>query len=167
MADQPVIENLQTLGMSGYEAKAYVVLVAAGQPLNGYEVAKPSGVPRSTVYETLAKLVARGAAYEVRTGDGTIEQLPLPPASLVSRLRLDFDSSLESLEDSLARMAVMPETHLIDNPVGGHHRRGGRRRHRRPAGAVPVRLAGGPLPAQAVGAQGGPGRRGCVGDELR
>ena len=40
--------------------------VAAGTPLNGYEVAKRSGVPRSTVYETLAKLVGRGAAYEVR-----------------------------------------------------------------------------------------------------
>jgi sugar-specific transcriptional regulator TrmB len=115
MAAQRVIENLQSLGMSGYEAKAYVALVAAGQPLNGYEVAKASGVPRSTVYETLGKLVARGAAYEVRSGDESIEYMPLPPASLVSRLRREFDSSLESLEDSLARVAVLPEAHLIHN----------------------------------------------------
>ena len=115
MAAQRVIENLQSLGMSGYEAKAYVALVSAGQPLNGYEVAKASGVPRSTVYETLGKLVARGAAYEVRTGDESIEYMPLPPASLVSRLRREFDSSLESLEDSLTRVAVMPESHLIHN----------------------------------------------------
>ena len=52
-----------------HEAKAYVALVAAGGPLNGYEAAKRSGVPRSTVYETLAKLVARGAAFEVRTAE--------------------------------------------------------------------------------------------------
>lgn len=101
--------------MSGYEAKAYVALVAAGRPLNGYEVAKGSGVPRSTVYETLAKLVARGAAYEVRDGDDSTHYMPLPPASLVSRLRRDFDSSLESLEGSLAAVAVPPTSHLIHN----------------------------------------------------
>ncbi len=64
MSQQSVIEELQHLGMSGYEAKAYVALVAAGTPLNGYEVAKHSGVPRSTVYETLGKLVGRGAVAQ-------------------------------------------------------------------------------------------------------
>jgi len=115
MTTQHVTECLQELGMSGYEAKAYVALVAAGQPLNGYEVAKASGVPRSTVYETLAKLVARGAAYEVHGADESMHYMPLPPTSLVSRLRRDFDSSLESLEDSLASVAVPPESHLIHN----------------------------------------------------
>ncbi|MFD2351428.1 TrmB family transcriptional regulator [Nonomuraea ferruginea] len=74
-----MIEELQRLGMSGYEAKAYVALVAAGAPLNGYEVAKRSGVPRSTVYETLGKLVGRGAAYEVRLGDAGVGYISLPP----------------------------------------------------------------------------------------
>jgi len=59
-----IVERLQHLGMSGYEAKAYVALVASGVPINGYEVAKKSGVPRSTVYEPLGKLAARGAAFE-------------------------------------------------------------------------------------------------------
>src|SRR5262249_33872361 len=49
MSTEGSIERLQELGMSGYEAKAYIALVAAGEPLNGYEVAKRSGVPRSTV----------------------------------------------------------------------------------------------------------------------
>jgi hypothetical protein len=87
MSQQSVIEELQHLGMSGYEAKAYVALVAAGTPLNGYEVAKHSGVPRSTVYETLGKLVGRGAAYEVRAGEASVGYISLPPNALLDRMR--------------------------------------------------------------------------------
>src|SRR5690606_27714521 len=87
MSRETVIAELQSLGMSGYEAKAYLALVAAGGPLNGYEVAKRSGVPRSTVYETLSKLVARGAAYEVRAGGDGVSYLALPPNSLLDRMR--------------------------------------------------------------------------------
>ena len=79
-----------------------------GQPLNGYEVAKASGAgPRSTVYETLAKLVARGAAYEVRSGEESIEYMPLPPASLVSRPRREIDCR-RNPGYSLTGWAVMP-----------------------------------------------------------
>ncbi|MBB2912323.1 sugar-specific transcriptional regulator TrmB [Streptosporangium becharense] len=99
--------------MSGYEAKAYVTLVGAGQPLNGYEVAKRSGVPRSTVYETLGKLVAKGAAYELRGADDATDYLPLPPRSLLERLRREFDDSIEALESSLPAIVAPPGAHLI------------------------------------------------------
>jgi sugar-specific transcriptional regulator TrmB len=118
MGAERVVEQLQDLGMSGYEAKAYVALVAGGAPLNGYEVAKSSGVPRSTVYETLAKLVARGAAYEVRGNEGSTEYLPLPPASLLSRMRRSFDDSFTALERSLPEVAVPAASHLIHNLTG-------------------------------------------------
>ncbi|GAA2901477.1 TrmB family transcriptional regulator [Streptosporangium fragile] len=108
-----VVEQLQRLGMSGYEAKAYVTLVGAGQPLNGYEVAKRSGVPRSTVYETLGKLVAKGAAYELREADDATDYLPLPPRSLLERMRREFDDSIEALESSLPAIVAPPEAHLI------------------------------------------------------
>ena len=45
-----VVEQLRRIGMSGYEAKVYIAMLAAGAPLNGYELAKQSSVPRSTVY---------------------------------------------------------------------------------------------------------------------
>ncbi|HEX3956543.1 MAG TPA: helix-turn-helix domain-containing protein [Trebonia sp.] len=116
MSQQSVIEELQRLGMSGYEAKAYVALVAAGSPLNGYEVAKRSGVPRSTVYETLAKLVTRGAAYEVRTGDGKGGgYISLPPNVLLDRMRRDFDQSVDALRGSIAEIAAPPEVRLVHN----------------------------------------------------
>jgi sugar-specific transcriptional regulator TrmB len=118
MSVDSVIAQLQDLGMSGYEAKAYVALVSAGRPLNGYEVAKFSGVPRSTVYETLAKLVGRGAAYEVRGEEGATDYLPLPPQSLLGRMRREFDASVEKLEVALGSVAAPPQAHLIHNLAG-------------------------------------------------
>ncbi|MBC3190307.1 TrmB family transcriptional regulator [Pseudonocardia sp. C8] len=108
-----VTEELQHLGMSGYEAKAYVALVVAGEPVNGYEVAKRSGVPRSTVYETLGKLVGRGAAYEVRTDDGGVGYVPLPPESLLERMRRDFDRTLGTLEAELPRLGSPQQVRLV------------------------------------------------------
>ena len=35
-------ELLKDAGLSGYEAKAYLALLAGGEPMNGYEVAKAS-----------------------------------------------------------------------------------------------------------------------------
>ncbi|MEQ3551427.1 helix-turn-helix domain-containing protein [Pseudonocardia nematodicida] len=113
MSVQRVIEELQNLGMSGYEAKAYVALVAAGEPANGYEVAKRSGVPRSTVYETLGKLVGRGAAYEVRGDVDGVGYVPLPPASLLERMRRDFDHSLDTLESELPSLMSPSQVRLV------------------------------------------------------
>ncbi|MEV8632945.1 helix-turn-helix domain-containing protein [Streptosporangium sp. NPDC051023] len=113
-----VVEQLQRLGMSGYEAKAYVTLVVAGQPINGYEVAKRSGVPRSTVYETLGKLVAKGAAYELRGPEEAVGYLPLPPRSLLERMRREFDDSIESLQASLPTIVAPPGAHIIHNLKG-------------------------------------------------
>lgn len=113
MSLQRVVEELRSLGMSGYEAKAYVALVAAGGPVNGYEVAKRSGVPRSTVYETLGKLVGRGAAYEVRADEEGIGYVPLPPESLLERLRRDFDASMKLLESDLPGLASPEQVRLV------------------------------------------------------
>ena len=118
MADAEVVTELQRLGMSGYEAKAYVALLAAGEPLNGYAVAKRSGVPRSTVYETLGKLVARGAAFEVHDDDGATTFLPLPGHTLLARLRRDSAAALTRLEHSLDAVAVAPRAHLVHQVVG-------------------------------------------------
>ncbi|MFP5068664.1 TrmB family transcriptional regulator [Pseudonocardia nantongensis] len=113
MPQQRVVEELRNLGMSGYEAKAYVALVAAGEPVNGYEVAKRSGVPRSTVYETLGKLVGRGAAYEVRADDDGVGYVPLPPEALLDRMRRDFDSSVATLEADLPGLASPEQVRMV------------------------------------------------------
>ena len=105
-ARDTVLKELQQLGMSGYEAKAYLALAGAPAALTGYEVAKQSGVPRSTVYETLAKLIARGAAFETKGQNGSPAYLPLSPSELISRLRRDFEDSLGTLTETLPKLRL-------------------------------------------------------------
>lgn len=117
---EDVISQLKDVGMSGYEAKAYLALLQAGTPVNGYEVAKRSGVPRSTVYETLSKLVARGAAFEVRDGssNGSTAYLALPAESLLSRLRRQFDTRMAALSTSLPEVVAPVDASLMHNIRG-------------------------------------------------
>lgn len=118
MTTENIIQRLQAVGMSGYEAKAYIALVAAGEPLNGYEVAKRSGVPRSTVYETLGKLTASGATYEVRTPEDSVSYLALPPKALLDRLERHYESTIDSLRTSLPSIVAPGRLHLIHNLAG-------------------------------------------------
>ncbi len=55
---------LQELGFGDYEARAYVALLQRS-PINGYELAKASGVPRANIYAVLQKLAERGAVVRV------------------------------------------------------------------------------------------------------
>ena len=105
--------------MTGYEAKAYLALLAAGRPLNGYEVAKYSGVPRSTVYETLAKLVERSAAFEVNLlGAPGTSYAALSAESLLARVRRDFDGNLKELRRRLTSLAPTVEASFVHHIEG-------------------------------------------------
>lgn len=104
--------------MSGYEAKAYIALLTAGEPLNGYEVAKSSGVPRSTVYETLAKLVGRGAAFEVKSTGNGVDYVALPFESLLGRLRRDLSSTIDGLADVLPALVAPRDAHVVQHVHG-------------------------------------------------
>ncbi len=103
------LELLRTAGMTSYEAKVYLALLAAGEPLNGYEVAKASGVPRSTVYETLAKVVGRGAAFEVADRSSGTSYMALPAETLIGRLRRELSGTIEGLAEALPQIGTEPE----------------------------------------------------------
>ena len=55
---------LEKLGFSSNEAKVYGTLIKH-KVLNGYEIAKLSGVARSLVYEVINRLVAKGAVIRI------------------------------------------------------------------------------------------------------
>jgi sugar-specific transcriptional regulator TrmB len=119
MDREPALRLLQEAGMSGYEAKAYVALLAHSSQMNGYEVAKASGVPRSTVYETLSKLVARGAAFEVKGESGAVSYVALPAEALVGRLRRELSGTIDGLATVLPALARLPETRVVTQLQGG------------------------------------------------
>ena len=112
------LELLKDAGLSGYEGKAYLALLASGQPLNGYEVAKASGVPRSTVYETLSKLVARGAAFEVTATPGAISYVPLPAEALIGRLRRQTHDTIGGLESILPTIGKAFQARVVQHLTG-------------------------------------------------
>ncbi|MFM8857535.1 MAG: TrmB family transcriptional regulator [Actinomycetota bacterium] len=113
------VQLLKTVGLTEYEAKAYIALIALGEPMNGYEVAKASGIPRSTIYEVLAKLVARGAAVQVPGGGRSTESFrALPVDSFIEGYRSKLASTLDGLAETLPRVAAKNRTHLVQKLAG-------------------------------------------------
>lgn len=114
-----VLSELQNLGLSGYEAKAYVALIAADSSLSGYEVAKASGVPRSTVYEILSNLLSKGIVFQQEENGGTAGYMALPPRALIARLRRDFEDSLGSLSRNIPSLRL-PVKASLSHHLSGH-----------------------------------------------
>src|SRR6266542_3193328 len=70
---------LQQLGFSEYEARAYLALLQRN-PLNGYELAKVSGLPRANVYAVLQKLEDRGRSFASTHPTGCAMRRSLQPS---------------------------------------------------------------------------------------
>ena len=96
------VDLLQRVGLSKYEAEAYLVLLAQG-PLTGYEVGKRSSVPLSKSYEVLERLTRRGLAL-VQPGEPARYSAE-GAGSFLDQLRAEQSSILSALADALADAA--------------------------------------------------------------
>jgi DNA-binding MarR family transcriptional regulator len=114
MAD--IVELLQQLGFSEYEARAYLALLQRS-PLNGYELAKTAGLPRANVYAVLQKLEDRGAVVRQESPDG-VRYAPVDPQDLTSRLAQQFHGVLDAAQHELSERFVPPEPAYIWNLQG-------------------------------------------------
>lgn len=110
------ISRLQGLGFSQYQAQAYVALLQAN-PLNGYALAKASGVPRANIYNVLARLEERGAVVRADT-KGSVRYSPVAPDELIQRLRQNMQSSLDDTQESLRSVAVQSAYESVWNVHG-------------------------------------------------
>ena len=82
--------------------------------MNGYEVAKVSGVPRSAVYEVLQKLLARGAVLMVAGEDGVGNSyVALPAESFIDRLRSQLSGTLDGLSTILPSLSNVTRTSVV------------------------------------------------------
>ncbi|MCM3118726.1 TrmB family transcriptional regulator [Neobacillus sp. MER 74] len=107
---EEIVKELQKLGFSQYECKAYINLLI-NSPVTGYEVSKRSGVPRSMIYEVLGKLLDKGAIYTVPSEP--VKYVPLPAEELIRRLRKSFEDSFDFLEKNLKTLENERETDVI------------------------------------------------------
>ena len=87
---------MQSMGLSQYEITAYLFLVE-NHPVNGSQLSRISGVPRSNVYDALRSLKTKGMVAEL--GDG--RYAPLPPGELLKRMRYRFEAELDILKEKL------------------------------------------------------------------
>lgn len=115
MITDPVM-NLQQLGFSKYEAQGYIALLQR-HPLNGYELAKLSGVPRANIYGILQKLEERGAVIRYETPDG-VRYAPVPAEELIQRLRDHYQETLEDTEHALNQVGRPTEYEYVGNIQG-------------------------------------------------
>ncbi|SFP73048.1 Sugar-specific transcriptional regulator TrmB [Amycolatopsis arida] len=93
-------ERLVELGFSRYEARAYLGLLG-GEPMTGYALANATGIPQPKVYETLRKLLARGAV--VKIGDDPARFVALPAEQLFGQLENDFRRRMADAKLELER----------------------------------------------------------------
>ncbi len=94
-----VVESLQELGLSLYEARLYLGLLSRG-PQNGNELSRTSGVPSSKVYAMLERLAEAGVVTHTRRGN-TVEYVCVPPRDLLHKLRERYMKPLDYLEETL------------------------------------------------------------------
>jgi len=101
-----ILDWLQSLGFSQYEAKVYLALLM--QPgVTGYELAKNSGVPASKIYGTLNKLFAREMVQAIDSDPK--KYLPLPPEEILSRMRDEFLETVDLLSEKLEQIYTQSE----------------------------------------------------------
>lgn len=113
---EPLLAELQKVGFSQYESRAYVGLLQHS-PVTGYELSKRSGIPRSMIYEVLGKLIDRGATYTVPAEP--VKYAPVPARELIERLRRSTEQTLGYLESALGSLQRAPEVDVIWH-IRGH-----------------------------------------------
>ena len=107
-----ILDWLQNLGFSQYEAKVYLALLQ--QPaVTGYELAKNSGVPASKIYGTLNKLIAREVVQAIDSEPK--KYIPIPPEEILSRMRGEFLETIDFLSEKLEQ--IYSHSEVLDEHI--------------------------------------------------
>lgn len=118
MSQDSLIETLQELGFTQYEAQCYLGLVCQ-HPLNGSQLSAACGVPRSMVYQTLGRLEEKAAVVRLSGQEGEPQQYePVAPRLLIARLSARFHVACEYAEHQLTALMQAPPAEIVLNIVG-------------------------------------------------
>ncbi len=102
-----------SLGLSEYEAKAYLSLLSA-QGVTAYEAARTVGIPTSKIYEVLGRLESRGIVQSMDE-DGKKKYVPLESEQFIRTQKSRIDSTLEELESDLSEIRGARDVSIIWN----------------------------------------------------
>jgi sugar-specific transcriptional regulator TrmB len=102
---QSTVEALNRLGLTVYEAKAYIALLRKS-PLNGNEISRSSGVPGPKIYETLTRMTQKGLVVPLNTDPQLYT--PLAWREFVKLRKKEFKNAEKTLSVSLEKIAETP-----------------------------------------------------------
>ena len=106
MDDRASVDQLVRLGLTTYEARAYITLVRRDS-FTAAQIARTAGLPRQRIYDVLASLVEKGLA-SARPGS-VVKYAALAPDLAVERLVASRRAEMSALErdasDVIGRLA--------------------------------------------------------------
>jgi len=117
-----IIEDLQTAGLSEYEAKVYYELLVSGER-TGRDVARASKVPPTRVFDVLSRLQEKGLVQLVQ--QRPMLWLPVKPdvglKTFIDRKIASYADLQDRLVDELKKVKQEPEQKIRENVtvVGG------------------------------------------------
>lgn len=101
MIDDSLLLRLKEIGMSEYEAKIYVTLLAL-RVACVREIHEHTKIPRGRVYETITSLMQKGFIFS--TGKSPVRYSPVDVNLAFERLKRDFMISVEDLYQDLKNL---------------------------------------------------------------
>lgn len=117
MTDYGPIDKLVRIGLSKYEARAYLALLKRN-PVTGEGLADLSGIPRSMINQVADKLASRGALVTL-PGVAATEYAPVPAERFLDRLHREHADLVTSLKDDLMAYTPAPDDGCVWNISGG------------------------------------------------
>lgn len=106
MAEKDVIQNLESLGYTNYEARVFYALVE-GHLMSGSDAAKQAKIPRSSAYTILKQFAEKGICNEIQTSSVTQYELIDPKVvrdKIEKDIRDKFQSQITNLTDSFDKL---------------------------------------------------------------
>ena len=103
MENGELVAQLTRLGLTSYEAKAYLTLIRRDS-FTAAQVARQSGLPRQRIYDVLGSLVQKGLAVS-RPGN-VVKYAAIAPELAIERLVAAHRRGLVDLERDAAEVAV-------------------------------------------------------------
>lgn len=94
------ISNFLKLGLSEYEARAYLALLK-DYPCTAYELAKSSGIPTSKIYEVIKKLLKNGIV-NVIADNNKQRYIPIGLNDFINKQKDKLEASVRNIEESLS-----------------------------------------------------------------
>lgn len=110
-----LVEQLQGLGFSEYEARAYIALLQSS-PATAYEVSKAAGLPRANTYSALEICTQKGAVQPF--SQNPTRYVPVDPQNLLARIARDTSSRCQQLASDLSHLKAREERDFVWNLQG-------------------------------------------------